>query len=238
MMKNGRKNLLAAAAALVLALTLTLTLTAAGCGGTGGIPGGAPATGQTGQPEQAPPTYPTGPMGYGYQEPTGVKNCDTDELLDDFSYLIGYPFTYVPCGEETIRAQKYEDAVTIYLAYEGETDQNLWLYDAKRGTVFFSVGPYNASRPSTYRSAHELTEEEKAQLAQALEEADTHSWDAYCPDEDASEAAYSFALYIEYRGGVFEYHSGSCTADNFPSSFRSIESLFEGYDYADNPLYG
>lgn len=212
----------------LIAVLIVTVLALSGCGSNVQSPGSTP--------EETQPSRPTNAMGYTYNAPDGVINSSTDELIDDFIYLLNYPFTYVPCDKETIMAQNYDDIVTLFVAYEGETSQELWIYDAKRNAVFYGNGPYKPELLSYYDYMHELSAEEKEELINTLKEADTHEWEEYYPGEENDWTSYFGAIRIEYKTGVFEYHSGSYSNKDIPENFNAIHSLFDSYDYISNPL--
>lgn len=182
-------------------------------------------------------TRPTSVWGYTYKAPEGDTNSGTAELIDDFSYILDYPFTYVPCDKETIKEQKYEDISTILFSFSGETFIDMYIYDAKRETIYYDMRPYNPDLLSYYKHMHKLSPAEKTALTALLYEVNTHQWEEYYPGKENDWVSYSGAIDIEYKTGVFEYHCGSYANKKFPKDFDRIRRLFESYIYTDNPTY-
>lgn len=218
-MRDRGRNAPKLVAAALIAAIITLT----GCGTAGQTGATTPATTVTQHAAQPKKQY--------------VKNSDTDEILNDFQYLLDYPFTDLISDAETIKRQKYEDIVTMCLTFEDEYTVEMWLYDAKRGTVFHEVSPYRPNLPCDYGEVHALSDTEKEQITAAFEKANVHEWLERDPGEEGDHTSYYYGLDAEYKGGVFEYHSGCCSNPTFPESYYDIKNLFESFDYIDNPLY-
>ena len=169
-----------------------------------------------------------------------VLNSATEEIVDDFSYLFNYPYTYFYNEDKEIKAQKYDDIVTIALGRDGGNYSMRWIYDAKRETVFFDKGPYKQGMPCYYRYSHQITDNDIKIKNSTFSAADVHNWKAYYPypKKNTDHLSYFGELIIEYKGGVFEYHSGCFGNKKFPTdAFKQILELFDSFDYAENPLY-
>lgn len=157
-------------------------------------------------------------------------NSSTEEPLDDF----GYMFDDIYNDRSAIRDQKYEDVVTVLAVNYGGDMRQIWLYDAKRGMVFHSIGELD--RLSESDKACVLSDGQREQFIKTLDNAGTHRWKRRYPGFDIGTGSYSWDVVIEYRDGVFEEHFGWGVIVRTPKGFHDILQLLRSYDYGENPL--
>lgn len=163
-----------------------------------------------------------------------TKNSDTTEILDDFSYL-----SYNTVNDDNaIKAQSYDDIVTVLFVRHSGGTRNTWLYDAKRSTLFYSLAPYKDGMPKYYKKLHDMTDAEKKTLSATLKAAGTHDWKQSYEGKDTETGSVLWFIYIEYKSGVIEKHSSRGFNSGDPDKeARSIYDLLSSFKFIDNPLY-
>lgn len=161
-----------------------------------------------------------------------VTNGKTDELIDNFDYL----FTDIKNDTAAIKAQSLDDIVTLYVCeYDGDM-RCLWIYDAKRDTIFRGISPRTGYMLSDYNDAVVVSGSDKEAFIAPLKSDDPRNWDEFFPGENIGTGSYSWSIIIEYKGGVLEKHCGQGNNCKMPRGFIELKNKLYGYKYGKNPL--
>lgn len=160
-------------------------------------------------------------------------NSGTTQTLDDFIYL----FRDLGGNTEACKKQSFDDVVTLYAVENKVVNQKMWLYDAKRGTMFYnSHAPYREYMPCDYRYAYDLTAADKKALSAALKTAGVHDWDETFRADDAGSGTVSWKIVLEYKDGTFETHTSVGYCARSWDGFHTLIDFLASFPYTDNPL--
>lgn len=207
---------------LLLIAMLITTLLLSGCGETGtiGIDG---TTGKDDIVTTEIPDINTTEM----KQTNTITNGTTDELLDNFEYL----FTDIKNDSAAIKEQNFDDIVTIAVCeYDGDM-YCLWLYDAKRSTVFRTFDVSKKHLPGEYKEACDISATDAQALIDTLKNDNSHNWDDTYPGRNIGTGSYSWSVIIEYKGGVIEKHIGYGNDCKLPRGFIELKNKLYGYKY-------
>lgn len=160
-------------------------------------------------------------------------NSSTDELLYDFPYLL----CCVHNDYEALEKQSCDDIVTVMFVEDLVNYSKYWLYDAKRGFVFYETGPYRPGMICDYGQMHCLASKERSGLVDVLECAHTPEWSEHYVSKDASDVTKTHSIFIEYSDGTLEKHIITGYFEELYDRCILIRDRFSSFSYIENPLY-
>ena len=164
---------------------------------------------------------------------TYTLNSSTDELLYEFPYLL----LCVHNDYEALEKLSCDDIVTVMFVENLVNYSNCWIYDAKRGCVFYEKGPYRQGMICDYGQMHCLSGEESSELVDVLECAHTPKWSEHYVSRDASEVTKTHSIFIEYSDGTLESHIIKGYFEELYDKCTLIIDKFSSFSYVENPLY-
>lgn len=126
-----------------------------------------------------------------------IKNSETKELINDFSYLWA-----LNDNEKMRKKCKSSDIISFYLKEHINTQSTEWLVDLKCGRLHFGIAPRVPYFTTNYEYSRDLSKDEIKKIYSILKDNVTFEWYDDYSGENKGTGSSNWFFFSEYKNGA------------------------------------